>query len=795
MKRQIRPNVLFGSIVIFFCAFITLKTISEYSNLARIETKIHYEESVILKHFLEAFRSTYQSIFINNHLAINETTLQFLPAVTISQISQEFAEVTESKVTVATVTDRPRNPYNMVDSVENVAFQYFLAHPQEAEYFKKISAAEESFFFYASPLFVDKTCLKCHGPRELVPPSISQKYTTAYDYKEGDLRGIISIKIQRDTINKDELIKLFFIKSTVITLLSSIVFLVVIFMLIRRVRRNDERYTRELEETVSSKTKELRGQINMLQEYSKVLDASAIVSRGDLKGDITYVNTRMCRTTGYAENELLGQPHSILRHPDVDEAVFQDIWNTIQSKSIWQGLVQNKKKDGSSSWAKSTICPIVDSDGEILEYIAARNDVTELVEKRQELQTLLTTDTLTGLPNRFQMLQDLTSLDCASVLLVDILDFSDINDFFGIEAGDLILMEFAHRVQEECAQSSMQLYRSHGDQLALLLQKSYQLDELKSIIEQLIERISNTPFLINNIEIVVHVTCGIAWNLKNPLLEADIALKQAKNNRQAYIINSEGTKTQQELQKNHNRIINIKNALRDKRVVTYYQPIIKAETGEIEKYECLVRIIEEDGKVISPFFFLDTAKKARIYTAITRAVIDNACNAFSDSSYDFSINLSTEDIQDSSVVEYLKTRLRESTLAQRAILEILETEGFANYDQVAIFIQEMKEMGCRIAIDDFGSGHSNYERLLNLHVDYLKIDGSIVKKITTDDISLTIVKAIVAVAQKLEILTVAEFVFDEKTAKMATALGVDYLQGYYFSEPLAKIKEDEQKAR
>lgn len=788
MNRQIRPNILFIFIVTFFCTFITFKTVSEYSTLERIEQKIHYEDSVILKQFLEAFRSTYQNIFINNHVGITETTIQFLPAVTISQISQEFEKVTESKVTVNTVTDRPRNPRNMVDSVENEAFQYFLANPQKKEYFREISSDEGSFCFYASPLYIDNVCLKCHGPRELVPPSIAQQYTTAYNYKKGDLRGIISIKMQGGTI-KDELINLFFIKTTTVTLLGSITFLLIIFMLIRRVRRNDERYTRKLEKTVSSKTKELRRQVNMLREYSKVLDASAIVSRGDLKGTITYVNSRMCRATGYAENELLGQPHSILRHPDMDASVFQNMWDTIRNKSIWQGLIKNKKKDGSSCWSQSVICPILDSDGEILEFIAARNDVTELVKKRQELQTLLTTDTLTGLPNRFQMLQDLSSLDCATVILIDILDFADINDFFGIEAGDLILAEFAHRVQEGCGDRSLQLYRLHGDQLALLLQGRYQLDELKSIIEQLIERISNAPFLINNDEIVVHVTCGIAWDLKNPLLEADIALKQAKNNRQVYVINEESTEIQQELQKNHHCVANIKNALRDNRVVTYYQPIINARTGEIEKYECLVRIIEENGKVISPFFFLNTAKKARIYTAITRAVIDSSCNAFIDSPYDFSMNLSTEDIQDPSVVEYLKTRLKESTLAQRAILEILETEGFENYDQVAIFIQEMKEMGCRIAIDDFGTGYSNYERLLNLHVDYLKIDGSIIKKITSDDISRTIVEAIVAVAQKLEIQTVAEFVFDEETAKMATALGVDYLQGYYFAEPLANIQE------
>ena len=788
MKNKFTPNILFTLIVTIFCVFIGIKTFSEYKNLSHIETKIHYEDSVILKQFMESFRKTYIDIFLENHISINDHTLQFLPAVTLFQISQEFEKITGSDVTVNTVSDRPRNPKNMVDVTENEALQYFKSHPQATEYSKQVTIDSNSFFFYASPVYITENCLKCHGPREDVLPFIAEKYSTAFDYKQDELRGIISIKTKYGSI-KDDLINLFFIKTTFFTLLGSILFLTIIFYLIRRVRRSDERYTLALENTVSNKTKELREQVNLLQEYSKLLDASAIVSKGDLEGKITYVNEKMCVASGYSEKELLGQPHSILRHPDMEASTFQEMWDTILHKSIWQGLVKNRKKDGSAHWAQTTICPIVDDNGEILEFIASRNDVTELVQKRLELQTLLTTDTLTELPNRYQMLQDLAGVERASVILIDILDFADINDFFGIEKGDMVLAEFARRIQRECEDKPFQLYRLQGDQVALLLKSDYQVSELETIVEYLAESITHFPFYVQDDEIAVHVTCGIAWNLKNSLLEADIALKQAKRKRRVYVINKESSDAKHELEKNHSCVINIKNALQDERVTSFYQPIINAGTGKIEKYECLVRIIEEDGKVISPCFFLDTAKKARIYNKIIMAVIDSACKTFVHSSYDFSLNLSTEDIMDSIVVDYLKTKLRETSLADRAILEILETEGFKNYDQVDTFIKEMKEMGCRIAIDDFGTGHSNYERLLNLQVDYLKIDGSLVKKITTDDVSFTIVQTIVAVAKKLKIKTVAEFIFDEQTAKLATSLGVNYLQGYYFSKPLAKIKK------
>ncbi len=787
MRNLFQSNFLFAFIATLVCIFIGLKTIAEYRNLNHVETKIQYEDSVILKQFTEAYRSVYINIFLTNHIPIDDKTIPLLPAVAISQISQEFERQTGSDVTVNTVTDRPRNPRNMVDDVEQQAMLHFKSNPRSDEYFKKIVTDNETYFFYASPLFIEASCIKCHGTQEDAIPSIRKKYSTAYGYQEGDLRGIISIKMRRGNIKKD-LINLFFLKTTIATVIGSFLFLTIIFFLIQKVKRDQRQYTDKLEQTVQNKTRELREQVRLIQEYSKVLDASAIVSRGDLAGNITYVNDKMCEVYGYRADELIGQPHSILQHPDMEKHIYKNMWETVLAKTIWQGLVKNRKKDGSYTWAQSTICPIIDNDGEISEFIAARTDVTELVDKRQELQTLLTVDTLTGLPNRYQMLQDLGRMERGTVILVDIHNFGDINDFFGIETGDTIIAEFAHRLFLECVDRPCQLYRLQGDQVALLMgKKQYQQKELETIAERLMKSINQAPFIVNNDEIIVQVTCGIAWNLKNALIEADIALKQAKNNRRDYVINKESLHHQQELEKNHSCAVKIKNALQDNRVVTFYQPIVNAATGQTEKYECLVRIIEEDGSVVSPYLFLTTSKKTRVYTKITRAVIDNACAAFADVNKDFSINLSTEDILDPSVVEHLKNRLTESSLADRAILEILETEGFENYDQVSVFIREMKDMGCRIAIDDFGSGHSNYERLLNLQVDYLKIDGSIVKKITTDDISRTIVETIVAVARKLEIQTVAEFVFDEATAELATTLGVDYLQGYYFSEPVDHI--------
>ena len=786
MKNLFQSNTLFLFIVLLVCGFLTLKTFTEYNNLTKIEAKIHYQASVMLKQFLISHRETYQRFFVENHIPITDTTIKLLPAVAIAENSKNVQETTGSKIQVKTVTDRPRNPKNRADSIEMEAMQFFRSHPADKEYYKPITAGKDEFFFYSSPLYINALCLKCHGSQDEVIPSVAEQYDTAYDYKKDELRGIISIKIARHAL-KEELTRQFFIKTTLTTIAGSCLFLLIIFFLIRKVKRDEEQYTRRLELTVQQKTGELQEQVNLLQEYSKILDASAIVSKGDLQGRITYVNDKMCALSGYSKEELIGQPHSILRHSDMKDSVLRHVRYTIQNKKIWQGLIHNRNKDGSSHWFQATVCPVLDHNGSILEFITARNNVTELVKKRQELQALLTTDSLTGLANRYQLLQDLAGMERATVILLDILSFSDINDFFGTENGDLILAEFAHRVAQAFPDKPWQTYKLHGDQVALLLKGEHQEAELEILVRQLIGHISSTPFYINNDEIVVHMTCGVAWDLANAQLEADIALKQAKNNRQDFVINKESSNIKQEMEKNHNCALNIKNALRSDRVVTFFQPIVAAATGKVDKYECLVRIIEEDGRVISPYLFLKTAKKARIYTKITKVVIDSACRNFRNTDLDFSINLSTEDIMNPAVVAHLKEKLTESSLTDRAIIEILETEGFDNYEQVCTFVRDIKEMGCRIAIDDFGTGHSNYERLLSLQVDYLKIDGSIIKKITTDEVSKTIVETIVAVARKLDIQTVAEFVFDKETAELATSLGVDYLQGYYFSEPLTEI--------
>jgi len=231
----------------------------------------------------------------------------------------------------------------------------------------------------------------------------------------------------------------------------------------------------------------------------------------------------------------------------------------------------------------------------------------------------------------------------------------------------------------------------------------------------------------------------------------------------------------------------IKTAILNDKIVPFFQPIVNNQTKEIEKYECLVRLIDEEDKIISPYFFLEIAKHSKLYESITKIMIKKSFQAFSNSNYEFSINLSIEDIIDYSLFGYIKNMLNIYPLANRVCFELLETEKIENYQVIADFVSEVRALGCKVSIDDFGSGYSNFSHLLNLDFDYLKIDASLIKDIHNDKNKQIIVKTIVTFAQELGIKTIGEYVESKEIYDYITSMGITYSQGYYFSEPVAKV--------
>ncbi|OZB81356.1 MAG: hypothetical protein B7X28_05150 [Halothiobacillus sp. 13-55-253] len=218
----------------------------------------------------------------------------------------------------------------------------------------------------------------------------------------------------------------------------------------------------------------------------------------------------------------------------------------------------------------------------------------------------------------------------------------------------------------------------------------------------------------------------------------------------------------------------------------YFQPIVDNKTQAVTKYEALIRMIDSDGMVITPYQFLDVAKKTKLYSQLTRVMIDKVLEVFKESTVPVSINLSTEDLMNQELSEYLAQRLTETGMGHLLVFEILESEGVNNYEVVSAFIQRFKAKGCLFAIDDFGSGYSNFDHLIKLNMDILKIDGSLIRTLPHDRNSQIIVQHICDFAHEMGIRTVAEFVSNEAIYHQVCEIGIDDSQGYYFYPPLER---------
>lgn len=184
---------------------------------------------------------------------------------------------------------------------------------------------------------------------------------------------------------------------------------------------------------------------------------------------------------------------------------------------------------------------------------------------------------------------------------------------------------------------------------------------------------------------------------------------------------------------------------------------------------------------------MEIAKKSRQYLAITRTVIEKSFEYFKDKNFEFSINLTLEDMIDLKMREFILQKLTQYNIGSRVVFEIVESEEIANFDEINDFIANLRELGCKIAIDDFGSGYSNFAYLIKLNADYIKIDGSLIKDFTTDKNHSNIVTTILEFAKLQNIKTIAEFVSKEDILEKVTKLEIDYAQGFYIHEPSSEI--------
>ncbi len=522
--------------------------------------------------------------------------------------------------------------------------------------------------------------------------------------------------------------------------------------------------------------RELEEKTLLLKQYQYIVDRSSIVSKTDKNGIITYVNDRFCKISKYSRDELIGKPHNIVRHPDTPKEVFKDLWHTIkEKKDIWHGVLKNRIKNGKSCYANITISPILDNKGNIKEYISLRNAVTDIIDPKKRLQDFISD----------------TQKSAIAYFKID--NFEDFQFYYGLKLSQQIEEALFAQIEKNIPKElEIKIFDLGEGELVLAknMDKSDKSDEdIKEFFKDLQTKLNKQKLQVKNIGydvvIIMSFACGI-----NALNDAKYGIKEAVKENKLFVVSNGFLKIAHEkAEQNINTMKMVKEAINDNRVISLFQPIINNQTKEIEKYESLVRIIDEKGKIIPPFFFLEIAKKGMYYSSLTSKILKNSFEALKLTTKDISINLSAYDIEK----EYTRNKIYDyldkfHNDAHRVIFELLESEEIMDIKAIKDFIKYVKSFGVKIAIDDFGSGYSNIKRFIEYEPDIIKIDGSLIKNLEHDEKLFSIVKGLVYFTKEQHIQTVGEFVENENIYLILKDLGIDYSQGYYFGKP-ERLKE------
>jgi len=325
------------------------------------------------------------------------------------------------------------------------------------------------------------------------------------------------------------------------------------------------------------------------------------------------------------------------------------------------------------------------------------------------------------------------------------------------------------------------LYRLGGSEFCIVGAGAFDPNEIVEIMAQLQASKFEDPDLEG---LNVAVTAGVVQHRRDRLIEkASIALSSAKQKNIPFEFYSNAQDVEKRYKHRIQWMNEVERAIDEGRVVVHYQPIAKISDPAMKKYEALVRLVGRDGRIHYPGEFLEVVQNSRLYARLTQVVMEKCFETFENNAYSFSLNLSINDIKDAMCRNSIFEALKSYPEPGRVTFEILESEEVSDFNVVNAFIEEVRRLGARVAIDDFGSGYSNFHYLLKMRVDYYKIDASLIRYVTEDPNSRMIVESIVHLAKRLGVQTVAEYVENESIAKVCEQIGIDYLQGYFIGKP------------
>ncbi len=419
----------------------------------------------------------------------------------------------------------------------------------------------------------------------------------------------------------------------------------------------------------------------------------------------------------------------------------------------------------------------------------AEKDLKKLKKLHENLKNSYITDSLTGVKNRQAFSEDIKKIEEPALILVNIDRFQYINDYYGINIGDSVLKKVAEILSNFNINGlEKETYRVGGDDFGILYSRKSISDDIYTICKKLYDYIDKADINVCDIDFYISVAIGASTKDDKLFETADMALEYAKQSTRSHIaVFNKDIDNSEEIAKNINLIKNIKKSISKdikSTIIAHFQPIMNLHTNKIDHYEALARLYGVDNKMLLPSEFLNVIKMVKLSGILTIEMLKQTLEETKNNDFEFGINITANDILDEVESKKILNILKDSgSRTKQIIFEILESEEITNYERISEFIKDVKKLGAKVAIDDFGSGYSNLEKTLNLDIDFLKIDGSLIKKLDYDKNAELIVETIVSFSKKAGFKTIAEFVYNNDILNKVRELGVDYAQGYYIGRP------------
>ena len=801
--RTFRYFLIFALLLFVMLGY---KTYEQYQRISHTQDVIVQKETASLGEFISAFRQTYQELFLRYGIPVDDKTLNLLPVKTIHEISRRFSKRVRGDVIVRTVSDRPRNPANMANAYEMQMIAYFRKHPEVKEHF--VQKGNE--YLYTKPLYIKKSCLKCHGKREETIWSIRKKYDRAYGYKVGDLRGLLSIEVQEGTLFN--VLYNDFRNTVITTMLIYLLFLGIIYLLFRKMRQKEEHHTVMLEKEVTKKTAEVEKQRDTFETLFEKASDGILIIRGNR---VIECNERAVSLFGCPSKEaLLAAPLQTLspeRQPDGSPSAekIKEMVTLAKAHKAHQFEWLNQTVSGEIFFSDVTITPIVLNDENVLHIVI--RDISEkkkaerkLIDQKNYLHYQAHHDHLTGLPNRTLFKDRLEhGIEVAkgqesmlALLFIDLDHFKHINDTLGHQIGDMVLKVVAERLKAKLRPEDT-LARLGGDEFTVIIEDVSALDDIQILAERILQVMTQPVHMGGH---TLYISCSIGISVypqdgKNPehlVKFADAAMYRAKeegrNNYQFY------SKEMTTLA--YQRLIlesSMRQAIQQDEFVVYYQPQYDAGDDRLVGMEALIRWQHPDPKMglLGPDRFIPLAAESNLIIEIDRWVMEKAMTQFVHWYADglnpgrLSLNLSIRQLNSHDYLEVLQETM-ERLHFNPAWLELEVTEGqvMKKPEESIDKLNKIAALGIRISIDDFGTGYSSLAYLKRLPVSVLKIDQSFVREIPENKDDTAIVKAIIALAESLDIDIIAEGVENEAQKLFLLLQGCSSMQGYFFGKPM-----------